>query len=837
MVPLPPVLLFPSPPVDPPPPLPPSRPRPWRGSRPHLRRVTLPQGLVLYEPGEPIADVYLPAVAAGAVVSLLAVGAGDEAVEAGLVGAEGLVGLPAVLGATAAPHRAVSQLPGPAWRLPAAAYAAEARRDGPTWARLGRYTQALLVMVAQGALCNARHPVARRAARWLLLARDRAGTDDLALTHEFLGQMLAVRRASVTDALAPLQAAGLLRQIRGRVVLLDGAGLAAAACPCYALLRDEFAALAAFAPGGTPPPPPDPRRLQAALSGEAGDRPLARGVGVQGPRGPPLPPAGGRGPLAGRGRGEEALEHLERLAVAHPELHGPAAHAGRPAGHRPRRRAGAVHRARGLGRHPPSAPGPPLGRPRRPAARGRRGGWGAVSPIGGQYDGPGPGGHDGPFIRELGAPPPCVGSLAPARRRRAGRAGRDLRAAARRPALARLEAARDGGAAGPGSAPARRHQHRAPLGQAGEHRAQQRGPDQPPPPHDVGLVRVRRLLRRRRIQSGPGRRGGSGRSRPTARSLRVAARGPAVMELRRRGRPARSAAARRCGILLGMAEQPGAPVAANGRPPALAGAEPDAAGPVRGPARVLLVLDQPILAGVVELALGHVRGRFRARVAPDAAAAAGVLAEWRPHLAVVDMDLARGEMLARLGYTAPPSAARVPVVALTRRGDLKGKLEAFDQGVDDVLSVPFSPEELVARVLAVLRRTYHEGAALRPVLRLGELEIDILHRRVRAGTSELHLTALELSLLYLLAANAGRLLTRDEILDHLWGVDYAAESNVVDRHIRNLRAKLQNGWRRPRYIATVPGRGYRFLPTDAGAPRAPPAVRPRRPSPSGPHRA
>ena len=282
-----------------------------------------------------------------------------------------------------------------------------------------------------------------------------------------------------------------------------------------------------------------------------------------------------------------------------------------------------------------------------------------------------------------------------------------------------------------------------------------------------------------------------------------------------------------------MAEQPGDPVAANGRPTAPAAAGPAAAWPGRGPARVLLVLDQPVLAGVVELALAHVHGRFRARVAPDAAAAAAVLAEWRPHLAVVDMDLARGEMLARLGYTAPPSAARVPVVALTRRGDLRAKLEAFERGVDDVLSVPFSPEELVARVLAVLRRTYHEAPPLRPVLRLGELEIDLLHRRVRAGTSELHLTALELSLLYLLAANAGRLLTRDEILDHLWGVDYAAESNVVDRHVRNLRAKLQNGWRRPRYIATVPGRGYRFLPTapadDAAPDDAAPAP-PRRPA-------
>ena len=88
------------------------------------------------------------------------------------------------------------------------------------------------------------------------------------------------------------------------------------------------------------------------------------------------------------------------------------------------------------------------------------------------------------------------------------------------------------------------------------------------------------------------------------------------------------------------------------------------------------------------------------------------------------------------------------------------------------------------------------------------------------GETELHLTSLEQSLLYLLAANAGRLLTRDEILDYLWGIDYVAESNVVDRHIRNLRIKLQNHSRRPRYIATVPGRGYRFIPT---APSIPPS--------------
>jgi len=240
----------------------------------------------------------------------------------------------------------------------------------------------------------------------------------------------------------------------------------------------------------------------------------------------------------------------------------------------------------------------------------------------------------------------------------------------------------------------------------------------------------------------------------------------------------------------------------------------------RSPARVLLVIDQPVLAEVVKLALNH--GHFRTDVAPTAPDALAALGQRRPHLAIVDMDLAQGQMLTRLGYTTP-GAARIPVVALTRRGDLKTKLAAFDQGVDDLLTVPFSPEELVARVLAVMRRTYGAEVAFTPTIRLGELEIDILNRHVRAGASELHLTSLEQSLLYLLAANAGQVLSRDEILDALWGIDFVADSNVVDRHIRNLRIKLQNGWRRPRYIETVPGRGYRFVPTtvDDGSASAP----------------
>jgi len=210
------------------------------------------------------------------------------------------------------------------------------------------------------------------------------------------------------------------------------------------------------------------------------------------------------------------------------------------------------------------------------------------------------------------------------------------------------------------------------------------------------------------------------------------------------------------------------------------------------------------------MTLNH--GVYTTREVTAPAEIATALAEWRPHLALVDMDLDGPGVLAFLGST-PVGGVRLPVIGLTRRGDLKTKLQAFEAGVDDILTVPFAPEELLARVIALVRRAYSDAVTFTPVIKIGDLEIDILNRTVRAGTSELHLTSLEQSLLYLLAANAGRVVSREEILDTLWGVDYVAESNVVDRQIRNLRARLQDDWREPRFIATVPGRGYRFLPT------------------------
>jgi DNA-binding response OmpR family regulator len=227
-------------------------------------------------------------------------------------------------------------------------------------------------------------------------------------------------------------------------------------------------------------------------------------------------------------------------------------------------------------------------------------------------------------------------------------------------------------------------------------------------------------------------------------------------------------------------------------------------------ARVLVVLDRPMIVELVKLILKH--GLYTTRTVATAAEAASALAAWRPHVVILDMDLDGPRIMRQIGTTVT-GGAPLSAIALTRRGDLKGKFAAFECGADDIVTIPFAPEELLARVLAVLRRSYGDAVTFVPVITLGDLDINILRRTVRAGISELHLTSLEQSLLYLLAANRGRVVTREEIIDTLWGVDYVVESSVVDRQIRNLRARLQDDWRQPQFIATVKGRGYRFPPT------------------------
>jgi DNA-binding response OmpR family regulator len=227
--------------------------------------------------------------------------------------------------------------------------------------------------------------------------------------------------------------------------------------------------------------------------------------------------------------------------------------------------------------------------------------------------------------------------------------------------------------------------------------------------------------------------------------------------------------------------------------------------------------DRALLVDLIELTLNH--GLFVVKAAGNLSDAAAILEAWRPHIGVVDMEHDdSGAFLEQSDAAQALTGSVMPVLGLTRRGDLQTKLRAFDLGVDDILTVPFSPEELLARCVVLARRATGADRPIVPTITIGEIEIDIVKREIRAGSSIIHLSGIEQSLLYLLASRGGRVLTRDEILDAIWGTDFVAESNIVDRHIRTLRIKLQNDYRHPRFIATVPGQGYRFIPvfTNAG---------------------
>jgi two-component system KDP operon response regulator KdpE len=237
-----------------------------------------------------------------------------------------------------------------------------------------------------------------------------------------------------------------------------------------------------------------------------------------------------------------------------------------------------------------------------------------------------------------------------------------------------------------------------------------------------------------------------------------------------------------------------------------AAAAPAAKGSERA-VRVLLVISDKPLANTIDLTLRH--GHYVRRITETVDEAKALISDWKPHLLVVDIDTEAGAGIQLIDEAR--NHGPTGVIALTRRSDLRGKLDAFERGADDYIGIPFVPDDLVARARAVIRRTHGSAGELVPRLRIGDLEIDVLNRKVLAGDHELHLTSLEQALLYLLAANAGSVLTREQILDALWGTDFVIESNVVDRHVRALRAKLQNDWHKPRYIETVPGAGYRFV--------------------------
>ena len=195
--------------------------------------VKLPTKTVIFEPGAPIEAVLFPI---SGVISLVTPLLDGSIVEVATIGNEGIVGVPHLTG-EAVTVRAISQVAGESLRMPAATFLAEWERSGSLRDVVQDYVSALFAQIAQAAGCNRLHSNEERLSRWLLMSHDRVGVDEFDITHEFLGEMLGSRRATVTLSAGVLQAAGFIHYHRGRVTIVDREGLEGVACECYHVIK------------------------------------------------------------------------------------------------------------------------------------------------------------------------------------------------------------------------------------------------------------------------------------------------------------------------------------------------------------------------------------------------------------------------------------------------------------------------------------------------------------------------------------------------------------------------------------------------------------------------
>jgi CRP-like cAMP-binding protein len=203
----------------------------------NLQPVAFSLGQVLYESGEHMHSVYFPTTSH---ISLLYTMINGSTAEMGLVGKEGVVGIALFMGGETTPNRAMVQGGGDAFRMDAKAMLQEFNRGGDFQHLLLRYTQSLMTQISQTAVCNRLHSVEQRLCRWLLMTHDLAQSDELEMTHEFISNMLGVRREGVSVAAQRLQAAGLITYVRGHIQILNRKELLVRVCECYQVVRSEL---------------------------------------------------------------------------------------------------------------------------------------------------------------------------------------------------------------------------------------------------------------------------------------------------------------------------------------------------------------------------------------------------------------------------------------------------------------------------------------------------------------------------------------------------------------------------------------------------------------------
>jgi CRP-like cAMP-binding protein len=207
---------------------------------PYLELVKLPLRQVLHEPGEKIEYVFFPT---DAMISLVSIMQDGSTVEVSLVGKEGMVGIPVILGGNSTITQAVVQIAGSALRMQANVFKVEFDRGGELQFLLLCYIQALFTQVSQSAACNRLHSVEERLARWLLTVQDCLQTSEFPMTQEYIAQMLGSRRSGVTVAAGTLQQAGIISYRRGKIKILNQEDLENTACECYGIIKAETSRL------------------------------------------------------------------------------------------------------------------------------------------------------------------------------------------------------------------------------------------------------------------------------------------------------------------------------------------------------------------------------------------------------------------------------------------------------------------------------------------------------------------------------------------------------------------------------------------------------------------
>jgi DNA-binding response OmpR family regulator len=223
--------------------------------------------------------------------------------------------------------------------------------------------------------------------------------------------------------------------------------------------------------------------------------------------------------------------------------------------------------------------------------------------------------------------------------------------------------------------------------------------------------------------------------------------------------------------------------------------------------RILLVDDEPLITDSLSYSLR--KEGFEVKAVGDGAVALQEVQEFQPDLVVLDVMLpgmSGLEVCQRLR-----AKGTTPVIMLTARGEEIDRVLGLEVGADDYLPKPFSFRELLARIRSILRRVEldRQASQLQPV-NLGRLSLDPVARRVYKGDKELQLSAREFDLLSTMMRNAGRALSREELLSEVWGDDWIGDQRTLDVHVRWLRLKIEEDPASPVYIQTVRGHGYRF---------------------------